>query len=410
MLQNNRDGINSGTDLLKIVAEISDSFVKSKSKNDVFTELTHKCVQLLDLMECAVYDWDTATDFLHRKANFNRVNLDSPTEHVIKNREGLVGLSLNSKATIVVDDTQVNSYYVALSAGFKSEICVPIQFHNKVYGIIRSEHPEVGFYVSPYPSIFELLALMAAQSIFRIEELLKEKVSNEQHEAEIIENQTKLDTVLETVSDQFAQLKHSKIKHDILLREVHHRVNNNLQIISSIIRLHRMKENMEDSHALRDISSRVDAMAIIHTNMYKTLEMNKVDLESYLEDLVQLLRGLSTVSVEFDFRTKIKSLNINTLVPLGMLIVELSMNAFRHAFDESIEAPKLTLRITQDMNTNRYVLDVSDNGIGMNSLYPILEEVNVGATLIQAYIEQLNGKMEVVNNNGLSFTIIFDDI
>ena len=410
MLQTNRDGINLGTDLLKIVAEISDSFAKSKTKNDVFEELTRKCVQLLDLTECAVYDWIEEDDLLNRKANFNRVNLDSPTEHVIKNREGLVGLSLNSKATIVVDDTQVNSYYVALNAGFRSEICVPIQFNNKLYGIVTSEHSEVGFYKAPYPAIFELLASMAAQSIFRIEERELEKISKENYEAQNIENQSKLDSVLETVSDQFAQLKHSKVKQDILLREVHHRVNNNLQIISSIIGLHRTMENADHSHALRDISSRVDAMAIIHTNMYKTVEMNRVDLESYLEDLIQLLRGLSKKSIEFDFSTTIKSLNLSTLVPLGMLIVEIAMNAFRHAFVETIEAPKLTLRIAQDINTNRYVLAVSDNGIGMENLYPILDELSVGATLIHAYIEQLNGEMELVNENGLSYTVIFDDI
>ncbi len=410
MLQNNRDGINLGTDLLKIVAEISDSFAKSKTKNDVFEELTRKCVQLLDLMECAVYDWIEEDELLNRKATYDYHKGKSPKAHKIENREGLVGLSFTTRATVIVEDTRQNNYYLEVTKGFRSEICVPIQFNNRIYGIVTSEHSEVGFYKAPYPAIFELLASMAAQSIFRIEERELEKISKENYEAQNIENQSKLDSVLETVSDQFAQLKHSKVKQDILLREVHHRVNNNLQIISSIIGLHRMIENADLSHALRDISSRVDAMAIIHTNMYKTVEMNKVDLESYLEDLIQLLRGLSQVAVEFDFKTNVKSLNLSTLVPLGMLIVEISMNAFRHAFDETIKAPKLLLNITQNMDTNRYILELRDNGIGMDNLYPILDELSVGATLIHAYIEQLNGEMEIVNENGLSYTVIFDDI
>jgi two-component sensor histidine kinase len=401
----------NGTDFLKIVGQINAAFSKAKSKNDVFQELAVKCKELLNLSDCAIYEWIEEDQLLIRKASYSAIEKEFKNHlHTITNLQGLTGKALKTKSTVIVDDTTKSNDYIKIHEGYKSEICIPVFINEKVYAVISSENENIGYYSSPYPEVFELLASIAAHTIFRIEDaektiqsvtILTEKQEKQQND---------LEAVLETVSDQFAQLKHSQVKQDILLREVHHRVNNNLQIITSILNLHLMDEEGDKQQALFEIAARVEAMAMIHTNVYKTVEMNKVDLEGYLEDVIQILNGRATRHIVYDFNTHVKTLNLNSLVPLGMLIVELALNSFRHAFPDSVKTPALTLNIEHLVNENKYKMTFCDNGIGMENLYPIMDSVHVGATLIHAYIEQLNGAMEVKNENGLNYTVIFEDI
>jgi two-component sensor histidine kinase len=397
-----------GSDFFKIVGQINAAFSKAKTKNDVFQELAVKCKELLNLSDCAIYEWISEDQLLIRKASYSSLVKENEIHlHTISNLEGLTGMSVKSKSTIIVEDTKKSEHYIKIHEGYNSEICIPVFINDTIYAVISSENEKVGFYTSPFPEVFELLASIAAHTIFRIEEAEKSihSVSTLQEK-----QQNDLEAVLETVSDQFAQLKHSQVKQDILLREVHHRVNNNLQIITSILNLHLMDEEGDKQQALFEIAARVEAMAMIHTNVYKTVEMNKVDLEGYLEDVIQILNGRATRQILYDFNTHVKTLNLNSLVPLGMLIVELALNSFRHGFPEKIKTPTLKLNIEQIVSENKYKMIFEDNGIGMENLYPIMDSVHVGATLIHAYVEQLNGVMEVKNQNGLKYTVIFEDI
>lgn len=174
----------------------------------------------------------------------------------------------------------------------------------------------------------------------------------------------------------------------IMLKEIHHRVKNNLQVIVSLLRLqlHELKDE-EARHQFSDTINRVGAMAMIHEKMYQTESLSRIDLESYLKKLINDL--ISSYAIEKEIETRITS-NISnmepeSIVPLALIFNELVSNSLEHAFKD-LSKGLITIDAQQNEN-NTTTVHYSDNGGWKNST----KEYSFGIELIETFTEQLEG-------------------
>ena len=194
---------------------------------------------------------------------------------------------------------------------------------------------------------------------------------------------------------------------EVLIRELHHRVKNNLQVVSSLLSL---QSNRLSSKAAREAMdegrSRVDAMAMIHQRLYMNDDLAAVDMEEYLEKLSQSLAstfGFSDSTVETNVALKSPTMDIDMAVPIGLIVNELATNAFKHAF-ATVAEPRL--RVSLDMQDEKTMnLRVADNGKGIAGTELDGKEQSFGMKLVQTLVKQLGATMEVTQRNGTIFDI-----
>ncbi|MGB3870466.1 MAG: histidine kinase dimerization/phosphoacceptor domain -containing protein [Flavobacteriales bacterium] len=180
-----------------------------------------------------------------------------------------------------------------------------------------------------------------------------------------------------------------------LIREIHHRVKNNLQVVASMLRL--QSGNIQDEQLLQVFAqsqSRVASMALIHEKLYKGNDLAQVDLSQYIKDLFAELVQLNKVRESIRYRTAIAPdlvLDLDTMVPLGLILNELITNSFKHAFTEGQDG-FINLRIHR-AEQNRFDLHYSDNGTGISPEKRNMDSGTLGHSLIESLVEQLNGFM-----------------
>ena len=206
------------------------------------------------------------------------------------------------------------------------------------------------------------------------------------------------------------KIKASLNEKDILLRELHHRVKNNLQIILSLINLQSNGiKNKEDLEIFRESQSRVKSLAIIHEKLYRSADFANINFEEYIESLVNyLLSYYSADSIEviIDVKKDI-ILNIDTAVPCGLIINELVTNAIKHAFNESKSGQ---INITLQSDNGCFTLIVSDNGEGIPPEVDLDNPQKLGLQLVKSLTDQLEGKIEYNGSKNTEFKIQFREL
>lgn len=207
------------------------------------------------------------------------------------------------------------------------------------------------------------------------------------------------------------KLKASLQEKEVLLREIHHRVKNNLQIISSLLNL--QSRHIKDEPSLdmfKESRHRVRSMALVHEKLYRSEDVAKVDFCEYIQSLASHLfvsYGVSSTSVELDVDARDVYLDINTSIPCGLIINELVSNSLKHAFEGR---RKGRIRIAlQPENKNKFKLVVSDDGVGLPESMDVLKTESLGLQLVTMLVEQLHGSLAIDRNNGTSFEIVFQE-
>ena len=206
-----------------------------------------------------------------------------------------------------------------------------------------------------------------------------------------------------------AKLEQANERIQILIKEMHHRVKNNLQVVASLLRLQAgtfADESLQD--AFEQSQNRVNAMALIHEKLYKGDELSTVDVALYIHDLFSELVRLNDVSETITYDTDIDqgmSFDLNTMVPLGLLMNELITNSFKHAFRGRTEGHiKLSIHA---VSGDGYDLFYADDGVGIPLEKLQGETTTLGASLIESLVDQLNGRMTVDGSKGATYHIRF---
>jgi PAS domain S-box-containing protein len=196
---------------------------------------------------------------------------------------------------------------------------------------------------------------------------------------------------------------------EILLKEVHHRVKNNMQIISSMLKL--QSRYIDDEKALelfKNSQNRVKSMALIHERIYKSPDLASVNFEDYVKSLgvsLFLNYGVNTNNVSFETQVDSVSVNMNTAIPLGLIINELISNALKHAFPQN---RKGKLKISFSRNADgKHKLIVEDNGVGIKQDIDLNEAETLGMQLVNALTSQLQGSLKIINENGTKVRLTF---
>ena len=204
---------------------------------------------------------------------------------------------------------------------------------------------------------------------------------------------------------------HQSLKEkEVLLKEVHHRVKNNMQVISSILNL--QSSYVTDSYALnllKESQNRIKTMAYIHESLYQNKTFTSINFSEYITTLTNNILqsyAASTQSVRLELDIQKIILNLDTSIPAGLIINELVTNSIKHAFNELNEG---IIYINLHTKDNVLFLEVSDNGKGFPKDIDFKNTNSLGLQLVNTLVEQLNGKLELSGNKdgGTSFYINF---
>ncbi len=201
---------------------------------------------------------------------------------------------------------------------------------------------------------------------------------------------------------------------ELLLKEIHHRVKNNLQIIVSLLKLQsKFVYDPRDLDIFNKSRSRVETMSLIHEKLYKSKDISQIDIGNYLRDLVShLLQAYSVNSAKIEFKINAENIlmSIDTAIPCGLIVNELINNILKHAFPDGYTG-KIELNLWR--SDENVVLEISDNGIGIPEAFDLDKSDSLGMRLIDTLVKQLDGIIEVNSlngSNGTKFVIEFKEI
>jgi two-component sensor histidine kinase len=204
------------------------------------------------------------------------------------------------------------------------------------------------------------------------------------------------------------RLQRSLLEKETLLREIHHRVKNNLQIISSLLYFQAQKiKNPEDLAAITDGRERLRAMIVVHETLYQSKDLSRIQLAGYVQSLAEQL-AQSYVSRDRRIATRVEigdqALPIEIALPCGMIVSELLINAFKYAFPDGRDG-EVMIRVTHA--DERLAITVSDNGGGLPEGFAPDQTTSFGWQLINGLATQLNGTVSVARDHGTAVTVSF---
>jgi PAS domain S-box-containing protein len=196
---------------------------------------------------------------------------------------------------------------------------------------------------------------------------------------------------------------------EVMLQEIHHRVKNNLQIMSSLINM-QVRTLADDTSrtALRECQSRIRTMALIHEKLYESNDYASIHLSEYIKSLsedVIAASGSSMIDIRLELELEDISTSVDRAIPCGMILNELITNALKHAFTPSARG---TIRVgLQRVGRHELALTVSDDGIGMSGDFSSHKYTSLGAQLVTTLVAQLGGTVTVKAHPGSTFRIVF---
>lgn len=209
---------------------------------------------------------------------------------------------------------------------------------------------------------------------------------------------------------QQIKIEESLEEKNILLSEIHHRVKNNLAVISGILHLELFNtKNEQTQNIIQNSQLRIQSMAEVHELLYQTDSFANVNLKQFVHKLVDNIRSVyKTEGQDITLNSKINdtTLNINQAIPIALVINELTANAYKHAF---VGKKSGEIDITISQTDDIIDLQISDNGIGLPENFSLENQSSIGFSLIWQLIQQLEADIELKRNNGTSFEVSFEE-
>lgn len=206
-------------------------------------------------------------------------------------------------------------------------------------------------------------------------------------------------------------LKHSLEEKEIMLKEIHHRVKNNMQLISSLLSL--QASHIRDKAALNafEVSqSRIRSMMLIHENLYASKDFSNIDFSKYISQLASHLSssyGVGSKGIQLKIDVHGVLLNMNHGIPCGLIVNELVINAYKHAFPKGRKNKKNAILVSMHPVGQKIKLTVSDNGVGLPKFVDPKNSRSLGFQLVNTLVKQLNGTLSISRVHGTVFTITF---
>jgi PAS domain S-box-containing protein len=206
-------------------------------------------------------------------------------------------------------------------------------------------------------------------------------------------------------------IKKSLHEKEMLMREINHRVKNNLTVISSLLSLQSSYVADEEAKGMfKDSQNRARAMALIHERLYQSKDLKRIDFADYISTLAIDLFNTYQINqdrITLDLEIEETLLDVNTAIPLGLILNELISNSLNYAFSDGKHGKiNISLKKTTE---NQFILEVFDNGIGIPQDFDIKNTNSFGLQIVSILIDQIQGALEIDNNGGTRFVILFED-
>lgn len=196
---------------------------------------------------------------------------------------------------------------------------------------------------------------------------------------------------------------------DTLFKEVHHRVKNNLQLVSSLLSLQAQRIfNLEDRERFLDSQRRIQSMTLVHEELYRTDDLSCIDFSYYVEQLARRIEQAFSAVVPVELVVDLEKihLSVDTAVPCGLILNELISNVYKHAF---VGREQGRLFLSSYLCDGSIVLKVVDDGIGFPEDFDITQSNSLGMQVVHALVEQLSAELSITSDNGTEFELTFSD-
>ena len=207
------------------------------------------------------------------------------------------------------------------------------------------------------------------------------------------------------------KLKKSIEEKEMLLKEIHHRVKNNLMIISSLLNLQtNYLKDPESIDIFKESQHRAESMALNHQRLYQSTDLKSIDFQEYITTLARDLyqsyvKNPELVKLVMDVEKV--NIDIDTAIPLGLILNELITNSMKHGFPDGMEG---TVFIEFSKNDDTYILKVDDDGVGIPSDLDFRNTSSLGMQLVSGLVGQIDGEIELNRNDGTEFVIKFKEM
>jgi len=396
------EGLQRKAFYLEVISSFAAKLLGANSSDDIAWLVAKHAVGKLGYVDCIVYLLDEKKSRLYQRAAHgpkNPVAFDIENPIVIKMGKGIVGSVAKTGVGEIVGDTSLDARYIIDDENRASEITIPILAKNEVIGIIDSEHPDKNFFSQ---DDFEVLTTIASMTSAKLGQV---KIQEElQMHKRLLEDKVKAKTqqlqmtILELRKSNREILDRDKEK-EILLREIHHRVKNNLQILTSLMNLQASVSNNDVVKGmLKECQRRILSMAAIHEQLYMGGNMAEIEVRSYMVQITDSILHSFGASerVNLIINVGVSSFDIATSIPLGLMVNELVVNALKHGLKDV--AGELSISVSCEGDS--VVLIVRDNGSGFDT--SVKKSGSLGMELIKILTEQLEG--EVTFDSGESGT------
>lgn len=209
------------------------------------------------------------------------------------------------------------------------------------------------------------------------------------------------------------QINESLKEKETLLKEIHHRVKNNMQLVCSMINLHADSiENGDVYDIFKVLQSRIYSMSLVHEKLYNHKQLSKINFTEYVRELVKEIsnsfaRSTGDKSAKIELELHDEDFTIDRAIPCGLILNELILNAFKHASFSSGEG--CIKVVFNKLENDSYRLAVSDNGKGLPDDFDINRSDSMGMTLVRELVSQLRGSISVYSGSETVFTVLFGD-
>ena len=195
----------------------------------------------------------------------------------------------------------------------------------------------------------------------------------------------------------------------ILIKEIHHRVKNNLQVLNSFLNLEKRAYKNDPNLIIDHMQTRLSSLALLHEKTYRSKDFKNINLKDYMEDHDKQTKTLIDLPVEVKFETNVDAdlnLSIEVITPLLLIIDELTMNAVKHAFPDKTAPNKKITKEIKRLDNNTAQLIVKDNGVGIKDVKKVTK--NLGCEIIKSLTRQLGGTVSLIEHeNGTAYKLIF---
>jgi PAS domain S-box-containing protein len=360
----------------------------------ILETLTWEMVDLLQIDGCCVYQLQPESNQLVAIADYASLiaNEPLPERKINLKVSETHSRSVNERSAIHFKTKQSDLPNDVFLRERQNLVLIPMVFQDRVVGLVELNMEDPNKVLTERQiSLAQLLATQAAIAM---------------------ENANLYDRAQQEIQDRQqaeAQIKASLDEKEMLLKEIHHRVKNNLQVISSLLSL--QSRNVSDEETLtvlKESQDRIRSMALIHEKLYRSENLARIDFSSYLESLTNhLMRSYRSAvgTARLDMDVTDVSLSLETAVPCGLIVNELVSNALKHAFKNGSQG---TITINLSKNNGKYVsLVIADDGVGLPESFDISQSDTLGLRLVNMLVGQVRGQLSTSNVNGARFEILF---